>query len=265
MSDFPLGRGEFEDYPWTRNIRHHDPRTDTAEYRHSRAKMHELVDSTSDFLYGDEPFEDHHAGGLWLKDDVGWFMVRNLAGIEWSAQFCADPKKVDQLRINARRLYAAFPDAVAALGIRDLLDTPITTPDDVASWTDSICNASVPLPRPLHTGVIPPRAGVHHYPAPVMEIEHFKYDDFDLWHVDEHTREIVAVTPVAPPGSGDDRTRAFFAAPAVLEPTTIPGAQFALRADTTTLEEPWDGILAGDHPFSRAAFARQSRHGEARP
>ena len=32
-------------------------------------------------------------------------MVRNLAGIEWSAQFCADPAKVDLLRQNAKRLY----------------------------------------------------------------------------------------------------------------------------------------------------------------
>ncbi len=59
--------------------------------------------------------QDHHGGGLWLKDDQGWFLVKNTAGIEWSAQFCADPTKVDQLRLNARRLYSAFPDAVTQL------------------------------------------------------------------------------------------------------------------------------------------------------
>src|SRR5712692_9397866 len=50
------------------------------------------------------------AEGLWLKDAAGWFLVRNLCGIEWSAQFCADPAKVDQLRQAAKRLYARFPE-----------------------------------------------------------------------------------------------------------------------------------------------------------
>ena len=50
----------------------------------------------------------------WLKDEQGWFLLKNLAGIEWSAQFCADPKKVDALRQNAKRLYAKFPLTAAA-------------------------------------------------------------------------------------------------------------------------------------------------------
>jgi Family of unknown function (DUF6424) len=52
--------------------------------------------------------------------------MRNIAGIEWSAQFCADPAEVDVLRQNARRLYARYPEAVAELGIRKLLDTTST-------------------------------------------------------------------------------------------------------------------------------------------
>ena len=63
--------------------------------------MNEVADTIDDFLYGGPDFEDHHGGGLWLKDEDGWFIVRNIAGVEWSAQFCADPKKVDQLRIKA--------------------------------------------------------------------------------------------------------------------------------------------------------------------
>jgi hypothetical protein len=177
-----------------------------------------MADGIDPFFYGPPSYEDHHGGGLWLKDDDGWFLVRNVAGIEWSAQFCADPQKVDQLRVNARRLYEGFPDAVAELGIRDLLDTPITNAEDVAAWTDSICNASVPLPMELHRGVLPAAGGIHHYPAPVAEIAFFKRHDFPLWVTDENDNE-VAVVPMSPPGSGDGRVRVLH----VLEPgSTAP-------------------------------------------
>src|SRR5438105_9286396 len=100
---------EREDHPWERNIPPHPPRKDSPDYVRARKMMVNQAKSVAGFFYGEAPFEDHHGGGLWLKDADGWFMVRNLAGIEWSAQFCADPAKVDQLRTNARRLYAAFP------------------------------------------------------------------------------------------------------------------------------------------------------------
>ena len=175
-------------------------------YVKSRARMNEIAHGISPFFYGPPSYEDHHGGGLWLKDDDGWFLVRNVAGIEWSAQFCADPAKVDQLRINARRLYAGFPEAVDELGIRELLDTPIVDADGVERWTDSICNASVPLPENVHRGVLPRAGGIHHYPAPVAEIAFFKFDDFDLWVEDDEGTE-VAVVPVARRGSGDGRVR----------------------------------------------------------
>ena len=124
-------------------------------YVKSRARKNEIAHGISPFFYGPPSYEDHHGGGLWLKDDEGWFLVRNVVGIEWSAQFCADPAKIDQLRLNARRLYAGFPDAVDELGIRDLLDTPIVDADGVERWTDSICNASVPLPENVHRGAAP--------------------------------------------------------------------------------------------------------------
>src|SRR4029079_7618022 len=101
---------EHEDHPWTRKIPDHPPRADSSMYVKSRERMNELADEISPFFYGSPSYEDHHGGGLWLKDDDGWFLIRNVAGIEWGAQFCADPAKVDRLRLNARRLYAGFPE-----------------------------------------------------------------------------------------------------------------------------------------------------------
>ena len=128
-------------------------------------------------------------------------LVRNVVGIEWSAQFCADPAKVDRLRVNARRLYAGFPEAAEELGIRGLLDTPITDAAGVQRWTDSICNASVPLPAALHTGVLPgaKTGGIHHYPSPIAEIALIKRDDFDLW-VRGPNDELVAPSRWLPAG-----------------------------------------------------------------
>jgi Family of unknown function (DUF6424) len=273
MPDLGSPHHEHEDYPWTRNIPPHPPRKETTDYRRSRTTMNELAKSTDDFFYGPQPYEDHHGGGLWLKDEDGWFLIRNLAGIEWSAQFCADPKKVDELRLIARRLYARFPEAVEELNIAELLDTLIETPEDVARWTDSICNASVALSQEEHRGTLPAAAGLHHYPGPVAEIEFFKYDDFDLWHEDEETREIVAVTPIAPRGSGDRRVRPVFATPAIVEELRPHAAHIEYLAEEpnlssdeigdpgalrrTRLEQPRDLILSADHPFSREAFASQ--------
>ncbi|HEX7667443.1 MAG TPA: DUF6424 family protein [Polyangiaceae bacterium] len=111
----------------------HATRARTAEYAHARRALEAIVATLGPSWYfaeAKEPFQDHHGGGLWLKDAEGWFFVRNLVGIEWSGQFCADPKKVDVLRANAKRLYAAFPAtglAFAELGI-DLNALPIMSP-----------------------------------------------------------------------------------------------------------------------------------------
>lgn len=276
---------EQEDRPWTIQIPDHPKRTDSPAYVASRRAMNSIAGDVHDLLYGKAPYQDHHGGGLWLKDADGWFLVRNLAGIEWSAQFCADPAKVDRLRLNARRLYAAFPDAVDALGIRGLLDTPITDAGGIARWTDSICNASIPYPADLHVGVLPGHGigGVHHYPLPIAEIQLFKRDDFTLW-VDTPDGGLAAVVPVAPRFSGDGRTRLLFAAsPAAAgdetpidkliepPPATMPESATAgpddglLRAPrpeppgaTTTRRRPADPtILPADHPLSRKAFALQ--------
>ena len=150
--------------------------------------MNEIAHGISPFFYGAPSYEDHHGGGLWLKDDDGWFLVRNVAGIEWSAQFCADPAKVDQLRITARRLYAASRGRRGARHPRTARHADRRRGRRRA-WTDSICNASVPLPEGVHRGVLACRRGIHHYPAPVAEIAFFKFDDFDLWVEDARQRD----------------------------------------------------------------------------
>ncbi len=210
-----------------------------------------ILESVTDWYFGDGPYDAHHGGGLWVVDDEGWLFLRNLVGIEWSAQFCADPKKVDVLRRNARRLYAAFPKSFAAfaeLGIdlRDLLERPITSARLVARWTDSICNASVPLPPALHTGALPKGAGVHVYPTPVTDIDRFRYDDFQLWVRDAHGR-LAAVVPVAPRGSGEGAVH-------------VVHAEAGSELHREHLRAQSRGLMlrvAATDPVARAAFARQ--------
>jgi hypothetical protein len=236
---------EHEDHGWDIEIPDHPPRSDSPEYQRSRARLRELASAGT--YYGPPPIQDHHGGGLWLKDSAGWFFVRNLAGIEWSAQFCANPVKVDELRLNAARLYAAFPGSAEELGITGLLAAPITDAAGVAAWTDSICNASVPLPAGPHSGVMPTAAGVHHYPTPITDILTFKYDDFDLFVTDAAGHQ-VAVVPVAPRGSGVAKVQVLWA---------NPGSKLHahhLRAAGTG----GSLVLSPEHELSKLAFARQS-------
>jgi hypothetical protein len=237
---------EHEDRPWTIDIPDHARRSDSPEYVAARRRMNEIACALADFFYGDKPFQDHHGGGLWLKDDEGWFLVRNVAGIEWSAQFCADPQKVDRLRQNARRVYAAFPAAAEELGIRELLDTPITDAEGVARWTDGICNASVPMPSALHTGVLPKAGGVHHYPTPITDISLFKYDDFQLWVEDEEGQP-AAVAPVDVRGSGEGRVQVLYATPN----TKLAAKQREAES------QGHRHVLDSNDPIARRAFARQ--------
>lgn len=201
---------ESEDHAWTRRIDDHPGRSDSPEYIKSRTALHGLTNKAPGVaaLYGVAlpvaagGMQDHHAGGLWLAEgdnpDAGqWFMVRNLAGLEWSAQFGSDPAKVDLLRQNAAKLYALFPKSAAALGIVELLATPITDAAGVALWVDSICNASVPLPAESHTGTLEDKhhgAGEHHYPLPVQSIPYTSLHPEAVFVVDGDGHP-VAVTP----------------------------------------------------------------------
>jgi hypothetical protein len=235
----------------TYNAPVHATRTQSKTYLRTRHTLRAIMSQVSNWFFVEPPYDDHHGGGLWVVDDEGWLFVRNLVGIEWSAQFCADPKKVDALRRNARRVYTAFLRSFAAfsalrIDLRDLLDTPITSARLVARWTDSICNASVPLPPALHTGSLPRGAGVHTYPTPVTDIDRIRYDDFQLWVRDAQGR-VAAVVPAGPRGSGEGAVHVVHAEPG----SALHRAHLEAQAKGTLLRLP-----ASD-PAARSAFAKQ--------
>jgi hypothetical protein len=177
-----------------------------------------------------------------------------MFGIEWSAQFCADPKKVDLLRRNAKRVYAAFPGVAAELGIVALLDHEIKTAADIAAWTDSICNASMPLPKPFHVGVLPKSGGIHHYPSPVAS-RPVHYDDFKLWVTDTDKTKY-AVVPVSPRGDGDGRVRLLYREASPDDPVS-PRARRQALLQAAAAGVPAGDILPADHPLAMQAFEKQ--------
>lgn len=250
---------EHEDEPWTINVGDHPGRTDSPAYLRSRALMIALVQTCQPWWFGVKPYQDHHGGGIWLRDETGWFLVFGSAGIEWSAQFCADPAKIDQLRVLTGRLVDKFPDTVPGYealhypDARALLDTTIDNADHVAAWTDGIFNASVALPVGMHTGVIPrgeptpaSPAGYHHYPKPIVDIETFRYDDFTLF-VTAPDGAAVAVTPVDRRGSGNGAVRVAWAE---------AGSELARQKSAAdAAAQPL--VLPDTHPVAQAAFARQ--------
>jgi hypothetical protein len=231
--------------------------------------MNEIVKSCQPWYLGAPGYQDHHGGALWVKDEKGWFLVKNMAGMEWSSQFCADPSKVDHLRQNAKRVYDKFPltaPAFKQLGfdLNALLTTPITDAKGVANWTDSICNASLPLPQGRHTGVLPKaggkvqsnpdvHGGVHYYPTPITDIELFKRDDFQLWVIDSEGQP-AAVLPVSPRGSGDSTVEVAFATPG----TKLHKKLIAAHKNNQQLKLP------GNHPLAKQAFAQQNANDKAR-
>jgi hypothetical protein len=264
---------EHEDHPWTIQIPDHPGRKDSPTYVVSRRLMNAICQEAQGVMPGFyfEPtraFQDHHGGGLWVKDEDGWFLLKNLAGMEWSQQFCADPGKVEYLRQIAQRVYRAFPLSIPAMQtllasdagrypLEDILSRPIATQDDVARWVDSIFNASVPLNAGRHTGVLQPDGkqqgsapalvgGVHHYPTPITDIQLFKYDDFQLWVIDPEGA-LAAVTPHAARGEGDGRVNVAYA---------TPGTQLHRRWVRSHLQNE-HLTLPEDDPMSEQAYAAQ--------
>jgi hypothetical protein len=268
---------ESESHPWTIDVGNHPARQDSPEYVAARNKMNQLAARAAGLIYGQGPFEDHHGGALWLQDSQGWFVVRNQAGVEWSAQFCADPVKIDLLRQNAKRLYdLVAPQLKQQLDPDGLLDTPIKDAAGVAKWTDSIFNAGVPLHPTFHTGVLPAGAapvagaqaapaagahsppaaangqpaGVHHYPTPIVDIQLFKYDDFQLWVTDQEGNP-AAVAPVDKRGSGNANVHVLYA---------TPGSQLAQQKHAA--ERAGAPLILGpDHPLSVQAYQHQQSTG----
>jgi hypothetical protein len=198
-------------------------------------------------------------------------------GIEWSAQFCADPAKVDRLRQYAARAVAGFPDTLPgyeALGYTDaptVLGTPITDAADIAAWTDSIFNAGLPLPAATHTGVLPKAAGYHHYPKLIVDIDHFRRDDFQLFVTDTAGLPAVVV-PVKPYGDGDGRVRLLAPHPDSTYAARLLRHRKASARRATATDSPSEGapvrprdtaaanngdVLAADDPLARQAYQRQ--------
>jgi hypothetical protein len=271
----PAGHTEHENHPWTIDIPDHPMREDSKTYVTSRKLMNAIVKEAGgvvhDFFLGkSSAFQDHHGGGLWVKDVDGWMLLKNLAGMEWSQQFCADPAKVDQLRRIAQRLYRAFPESIPAMedllgadneayGLADMLAKEITSDADVARWVDSIFNASVPLYAARHTGALRPHGplsstgapqlegGVHHYPTPITDIQLFKRDDFQLWVMDPQGK-LAAVTPVGQRHSGDGRVNVAYA---------TPGTE--LHEKWVAAHEACDHLtLPATDPMAKQAFAAQN-------
>jgi hypothetical protein len=201
------------------------------------------------------PVQAHHAGSLWVFDGE-WFLLLNIAGVEWSAQWSADPAKVDALRQNAQRLYARFPetlDEMERLGYaecRKILAAPITDHPGVARWTDSLFNACVPLSPGMHQGVVSDHQAVggwHHYPKSIWDIQLTRRDDFRLWVTDEEGHP-AAVAPAGPRGSGDGRVHVLWATPG----SALHGEHAAASAAAVP------HILDAGHPLAVQAFAAQA-------
>ena len=95
-------------------------------------------------------------------------------------------------------------------------------------------------------GPDPGPGGVHHYPTPIVDIQLFKYDDFQLWVTDEEGNP-AAVAPVSRRGSGDACVHVLYA---------TPGSRLARRAASAQRDKV-PLILGPDHPISRQAYRHQ--------
>lgn len=243
-----------ESHPWEINIPDHAGRQQSSTFRNAKDLARDIMATLEGKEpFGPKPWQMHHGGSLWVFSEGEWRLFLNTVGIEWSAQFCADPAKVDRLRLNARALYAAFPETVPQMRrmgytvAQKQLDTPITDPRTVGTWVDSIFNACVPLPPKAHTAVLPEGGGRHHYPTPITDIDQFKFDDFELWVTDPDSRARIAVLPLSPRGSGDGRVTLTFA------PPDHPLARLKLAA----AERDERVVFPPDSDLARQAFARQ--------
>jgi hypothetical protein len=255
-----------EDYPWQINYANHPGRNESPIYVQSRMLMNKIAKGYEaggiKWYYGTGDWQDHHGGGLWLYDDKGWFFVKNMSGMEWASQFCADPAKIEILRQAAQRLYAGFPQTEAQVlklvpgyPFKKILTTPIKTSDDIAQWTDSIFNASVPLPVGRHTGTPPQGYGLHHYPTPVWDIDVFKHDDFVLW-VKDAQGQPAAVLPVHP--RGVDKNDPAYAKDYGKVSVTYATPGTRLAAQLAKTDKNGGRLTAGpDHPLTKQAFAGQ--------
>lgn len=239
----------------TINIPDHPGRAESAGFVAAKKLAKKILATIPGGVFGTDHVQMHHGGSLWAWDGTNWHLYLNTVGMEWSSQFCADPAKVELLRLNASTLYAAFPQTVpqmVALGYKKaqaLLDTPITDAATIGAWVDSIFNSCVPLPAHEHTGTRPTGSGEHHYPRPITNIAFIKRDDFELWHDDPESGTPIAVVPTTHPGAVDAATVQVVYA----QPGTKLHHRLRQAHDNGQILE-----LAADHPITKAAFARQT-------
>ena len=87
---------------------------------------------------------------------------------------------------------------------------------------------------------------MHHYPTPIVDIQLFKYDDFQLWVTDAQGNP-AAVAPVGARGSGNASVHVLYA---------TPGSQLdAQKQAAESANSPL--VLGPDHPLSQQAFTNQ--------
>ena len=144
----PGAHTETETHTWSVNVPDHPQRADSPDYIAAKNKMNEIAAQAPGLLYGPGPFQDHHGGALWLQDSQGWFMVRNLAGIEWSAQFCvsadmrvltADLRWIPAGEVRAGDHLAGFDESLPVSGRRH--------------WRRSVVERAEVITRPCYSVV----------------------------------------------------------------------------------------------------------------
>lgn len=251
-----------EDHAWSENVPDHGGRVETPVFSRAKAFVHKLIAAGAATPWGPAAgpgdMQMHHSGSIWVFDGKGWQVFLNAHGSEYSGQFMIDPAKLELLsRLPAVWLVSRFPetlDEMDRLGYHDgrkILNTPIVDAQTISDYVDSVWNSQAPIPSRFHTGVLSSKsqgAGEHHYPKAVTDMQHLKYDDFVLWHVDPASGTPVAVSPTAPRGSGIGSVKVEYAQ----EGTALHAQHLAARGAGKAL------VLPADHPLAQAAFAKQA-------
>jgi hypothetical protein len=169
-----------------------------------------------------EPRQSGRCGCIPVYDGSEWKVFRNYLTIYQGAENCADPAKVDVLRLNVIDLLDHYPDTIPQLEklgtrVRALLNRRIETFDDVLAWSYS----------PFNVG---PVASSKPPATHISETVQLAYDDFIIEV--KSGKESACVVPAAPRGEGVNATFDF----------TIPGSKKR---------------YGPRHEFTKAAFAKQ--------
>lgn len=251
--------------PITENLPDGHVRVSTPVFDRAKNFVHGLIKAGVLELAWGKPagpgdIQMHHSGSIPIFFAVTktWRIFLAPHGSEYSGQFIIDPAKLDKIRLGVLDLVMGFPetlDEMDRLGYTDgrrILNTPIVDAQTTSDYVDSAWNSQAPIPAKFHTGVIsaknPDGAGEHHYAKPLADMQHLKWDDFQIWHLDPETKTPVAVSATHPRGSGISTVKVQYAQ---------PGTPLA-AAVTASHDAGVDHILPPDHPIAQAAFAHQT-------